>query len=80
MSLTDVLQIALQLSDTDRAELVSQLLLSLEPETPDAGHEGAWREEIEARLRKVEEGNYSAHDWREALDQIRQTLPRGPVA
>jgi putative addiction module component (TIGR02574 family) len=70
----DVFTQALALPIPQRAALAQQLLHSLEPDDPDA--EDAWAEEILARSDKVHSGSYVAHDWREAIDDIRSRLRR----
>ena len=75
MTSTEVLTNAMQLPEKDRAEIAHQLLLSLEPEAfGDDEIASAWQQEIEARMEKVVSGKYQAHDWREALKEIRQNL------
>jgi len=64
---------ALELPAPERAALAHELLLSLEPET-DADSEAAWDLEIDARLERVEQGRYSATEWRESLTRIRRSL------
>jgi putative addiction module component (TIGR02574 family) len=78
MSLNEVLNLALQLSEEERKTLAVELLESLE--APEPGYEEAWRAEIAARLQSIEQGNVVARDWREALDDIRRSLHRGPDA
>ncbi|HVA47805.1 MAG TPA: addiction module protein [Pirellulales bacterium] len=70
----DLLTQALALPEQQRAAMATQLLHSLEPEDPDA--EDAWAEEIISRSDAVHRGDYTARDWREALDDIRKQLPR----
>ena len=70
----DVFTSAMQLSESDRAALARQLLLSLEPEDFDADSESAWQAEIELRLAAVDSGNFEASDWREAVARIRKSL------
>jgi len=36
--------------------------------------EEAWRAEISKRLAKIEEGDFSASDWRNAVNRIRESL------
>ena len=70
----ELLHQVLALPEQQRAAMACQLLQSLEPE--DAGAEDAWAAEIQARSDAVHSGNYVAHDWREALEDIRKNLPR----
>lgn len=74
----DILELALQLPMKQRAALSRQLLLSLEPESCDADDETLWTAEIEARLSRTEKDNFTASDWRNSLDRIRQSIAEGP--
>jgi putative addiction module component (TIGR02574 family) len=80
MSLNEVLTLAISLPEPDREKLAHQLLLSLETAPFDADNEAAWNAEIQARLAKVEAGDFTASDWRAALARIRQSLRKGPAA
>ena len=74
---TDVLTQAMQLPLEARADIAHQLLLSLEPEEfGDDEVAAAWQQEIETRLQKIASGNFLAHDWRQALQEIRQELKK----
>lgn len=75
-SSSDVVVRALQLPETDRAHLAHQLLASLGPDTFAADWESCWRDEIERRLDKVASGRFVAHDWHEALAEIRAQLQK----
>jgi len=70
----DVLSAALELPPEDRAEVVRQLLLSLEPGEPDPNVDQAWADEIRRRLRAIREGRTPLRDWNDALEDIRQSL------
>ena len=76
----EILELALQLPQTERASVAHQLLLSLEPDGFDADHEAAWNAAIEARLARVARGEFSASAWREALGRIRASLVQRPTA
>lgn len=54
--------------------MAQQLVQSLDerPWDEDAGPE--WTPGLEARLQRVEQGNYVAADWREAIKRIRDAL------
>ena len=57
MAIEAVLDEALRLPDQERAELVARLLDSLEDsEVVEPGHEAAWAEVIDRRVREVREG------------------------
>jgi Putative addiction module component len=71
----EVFASVMQLPEQERADLAHQILLSLEPEEfGDDEIASAWQQEIEARLQKIAGGNFHAHDWRQALQEIRQEL------
>jgi putative addiction module component (TIGR02574 family) len=70
----DLFSQALALPVPERAALAQQLLHSLEPEDPDA--EEAWAEEIQARSDALHRGELTVRDWREAIEDIRNHLPR----
>jgi putative addiction module component (TIGR02574 family) len=72
----DIRNQALELSPEDRARLARDLLLSLEPETRQEESESAWAGEIEARSAAVARGEFTASDWRESLERIRETLSK----
>ena len=74
----EILELALRLPLEDRATLARQLLLSLEPESYETDYEALWAAEIEARMARVEQGQFSAADWREAMDRIRRSLAQEP--
>ena len=75
ISTNEVLAHALQLPEKDRAEIAHQLLLSLEAEEfGDDEVAAAWQQEIESRLQRIASGNFVAHDWRQAIQEIRQEL------
>lgn len=60
---------AAELSDADRAELAALLLESLEGE-PDEGVEAAWAEEIERRVREIENGEVETIPWEEVRAKL----------
>jgi hypothetical protein len=71
----EVFASVMQLPEQERADLAHRLLLSLEPEEfRDDEIAAAWQQEIEARLQKIASGTFQAHDWRQALQEIRQEL------
>ncbi len=61
-----VLEEALALSDEAREELVFALSASLKP----VGLSDAWREEIAARLERLEAGTAKLLDAREHVDEL----------
>jgi hypothetical protein len=72
---SDLLNQLLELPTRERAAIAYELLLSFEPDDPDAG--AAWNAELGARLDKIEQEDFVATDWKEALERIRLSLPRG---
>ncbi len=76
----DLFARAHQMPPSDRAALAQRILLSLEANDFDADSEAAWAAELEVRLARIEQGNFQARDWREALAQIRQSLYGKPSA
>ncbi len=78
----ELLELALKLSPQERASLARQLLLSLEPDNfePAESYEALWNAEIEARMDRVEKGDFSASAWREAIERIRTSISQGPAA
>lgn len=71
---------ALGLPEPQRAALAHELLLSLESEPFDTDWEGAWRAELDARLVEVEATDSAVQDWRDAIAEMRQVLPKRPGA
>jgi putative addiction module component (TIGR02574 family) len=71
---------ALELPEPQRAALAHELLLSLESEPFDTDWEAAWGAELDARLAEADAPDSSAQDWREAIAEMRQALPKRPSA
>lgn len=71
-----LLEEALRLSADQRAELASELLATLEPDTPSERRtEVDWIAEIERRARAAVAGSPGV-SWAEACAQIQSRLPR----
>jgi len=70
-----VLDEALQLELSERAELAAELLASLDGE-PDADVEAAWSAEIERRAARARSGEDPGRTWAEARDAARDALSR----
>ena len=64
----------MQLSQTDRALLARDLLLSLEDGDFDDDAQAAWAREIEARSAVVAAGEYTAKEWRDSIRSLREDL------
>ena len=71
----DVLHEALQLDLSERAELVAELLASLDGE-PDEDVEAAWAAEVERRAARARSGQDVGKPWAEVRDQIRNALSK----
>lgn len=67
---------ALRLSLTERAELAAELLASMDG-PPDADAEQAWAAEIERRALRALRGESQGRDADAVLDAIEQKLRRG---
>jgi hypothetical protein len=73
-SISEVLDAALALNAEERAEVVHNLLLSLEPVESDSDVDEAWAHEIQRRRQAIREGTTTLRDWGDALDSIRKSL------
>jgi len=71
---------ALELPEPQRAALAHELLLSLEAEPFDTDWEAAWGTELDARLAEADRVDSEGQDWRAALAEMRQALPKRPSA
>ena len=58
----DILSTAMQLSITERAEIASALLASLDGEADEAV-EAAWAAEIERRIERIKSGTAKGRPW-----------------
>jgi putative addiction module component (TIGR02574 family) len=68
-SLQELLREASQLSENERAELAGRLIQSLEG-PPDPNVEATWAEEVERRIREIDEGKVETIPW----EQVRAEL------
>lgn len=62
----DLYREAIELSESERAELAGLLLESLQTE-PDPEFEAAWAEEIERRVRDIDEGRVQTIPWEQVV-------------
>jgi len=65
-----IVEQALKLSPTERAEVAEQLLASLD-EALDSDVEKAWQEEVQQRLQQVERGEVKTIPWEEVQRRLR---------
>ncbi len=70
-----VLDEALRLELSERAELAAELLASLDGE-PDEDVEAAWAAEIERRAERARSGEDAGKPWIEARDRAKDALSR----
>jgi hypothetical protein len=73
---SQIVDAAMALEPTQRAEVAHQLLLSLEPDDFDPDADSAWAVEIRRRLQAIRDGRVILRDWDEALADIRQSLSK----
>ena len=66
-----ILEQALKLSPTERADVAEQLIVSLD-ERPDADAEQAWQEEVQRRLQQVERGEVELIDSDTLMADLRK--------
>jgi len=71
---SEVLNAALSLETSERAEVIHKLLLSLEPADFDEDVDQAWAEEVLRRRQAVQEGRVKLLDWKDALADVRQSI------
>jgi putative addiction module component (TIGR02574 family) len=74
-----LLREALSLPEAERADLVAELLVSLEgpPEGDGAAVEQAWAEELERRARIALAGESQGEAWTDVRDRVRRALTDG---
>ena len=69
----DIVKAAIQLPESERVEVVEQLLASLESGT-DEDVDAAWAAEIERRSREIKEGTVRPILWEEVRSQARKRV------
>jgi putative addiction module component (TIGR02574 family) len=74
-----LLREALSLPEAERADLVAELLVSLEgpPEGDGAAVEQAWAKELERRARRALAGESHGEAWIDVRDRVRRALTDG---
>jgi putative addiction module component (TIGR02574 family) len=70
-----LLEDALKLALSERAELAAELLASLDG-APDADAEAAWAAEIEGRAARARSGADPGRPWPEVRDRVRNGLAK----
>ncbi len=66
----DVLKAAMQLNESDRAELIGQLMDSVSEDMFDPGWAAIWEAEVARRLKELDSGQVQAIPW----EKVRQKL------
>lgn len=66
-----IVEQALKLSPTERAEVAEKLIVSLD-EAPDTDVEQAWHEEIQKRLQQIERGEVELIDSDTVIAELRK--------
>ena len=69
----DILKTAMELSDSERAEVAALLLESLDP-GGDTNVDQAWRIELERRMKELDSGAVETISWAEARKRPFQGL------
>lgn len=65
-----LLESALRLPESERAELATRLIDSLDPDPDEGDVEAAWSEEVRRRLEDVEQGRVKPVPW----DEVRRRM------
>jgi len=66
----EVLQSALALPETERAEIAASLIRSLDPET-DEDMDAAWASEIQRRVEAIDRGEVRLIPWDDVMQELR---------
>ena len=65
-----LLRDALDLDESERAEMAAALLESLEPPVDESEIEQAWREEVRRRIAAADAGQAELIPWEDVRDQL----------
>jgi putative addiction module component (TIGR02574 family) len=69
----EIVNAAIKLTESDRLQIVEELLASLEPE-PDKDVDAAWAAEVERRSRQIKDGIVRPIPWKEVRSQARKRV------
>jgi putative addiction module component (TIGR02574 family) len=69
----EIVNAAIKLAESDRLQIVEELLASLEPDTGD-DVDAAWAVEVERRSREIKEGIVRPISWEEVKAQARKRV------
>jgi len=67
----EIVSAAIKLAESERLQIVEELLASLEPDTDD-DVDAAWAAEVERRSREIKEGIVRPIPWEEVKSQARK--------
>jgi len=79
-TMKDVRALALDLPPEERARLAHELIVSLDADADDPAEvQAAWLQEVESRLRDIDDGTVELVDWPEVRRRVLERLgrPRG---
>jgi putative addiction module component (TIGR02574 family) len=66
-----ILQSALALPESERAEIAASLIRSLDTET-DEGVDGAWAAEVQRRVESIDRGEVTLIPWDDVMREMRE--------
>jgi putative addiction module component (TIGR02574 family) len=69
----EIVNAAIKLAESDRLQIVEELLASLEPDT-DSDVDAAWAAEVERRSREIQGGIVRPVPWSEVKSQARKRV------
>jgi putative addiction module component (TIGR02574 family) len=72
----DIVNAAIRLPETDRLEIIEELLASLEPQS-DNDVDAAWAAEVERRSDEIKQGIVRPIPWADVKSQAKERI-RGP--
>jgi putative addiction module component (TIGR02574 family) len=71
-----ILEAAIKLTESERLQVIEELLASLEP-APENEVDAAWAAEVERRSREIKEGTVQAIPWDEVKSRARERVRDG---
>jgi putative addiction module component (TIGR02574 family) len=74
-----IVNAAIKLAESDRLQIVEELLANLEPDT-DTDVDTVWAAEVQRRSREIKEGIVRPIPWAEVKAQARKRVRSRPVA
>ena len=74
----ELLKLALDLPEADRADIAAQLIRSLDPDSDDEEVEAAWSDEIRRRIAAIDSGEERLLGWDEVKARLFQGMDDSP--